>query len=94
MTFIAELEEEARLWLQAIRAYRESDIGAAQVPELRHRAKTAQGVIGSYVRLRATQANEKSNELIERRLGLDEPMRPPRALPSHEDRADDSAAAM
>lgn len=63
---VEALEEEARAQLSEIRAfrtYRGSD------PDYRQRAKLAIGVIGSYVRLRATMANDRSNELIALRLG-------------------------
>lgn len=64
MKFIEALEVEAVEQLAEIRAYR---AGTAD-GEMRQRAKTALGVIGAYVRLRATLANERSNDLIERRL--------------------------
>lgn len=63
--FVDALEDEAREQLAEIRAartYQGTD------PSYRQRAKLAIGVIGSYVRLRATMANERSNDLIERRL--------------------------
>lgn len=65
MAFIEELEGEATEQLQSIR---EARTYQGSNPEYRQRAKIAIGVIGAYVRLRATLANEKSNELIERRL--------------------------
>jgi hypothetical protein len=83
MAFIKLLEEEATQQLEAIRGYRTSTTQDAALPDLRNRAKTALGVIGAYVRLRATMANEKSNELIERRLGFDTPTQP-RSLPESE----------
>ena len=67
MEFVKALEAEATEQLSVIRkarTYQGSD------PDCFRRAKLAIGVIGAYVRLRATMANEKSNELIERRLGL------------------------
>lgn len=74
MTFIEELEAEAREQLAVIRAARET----TGDQESRQRTKAALGVIGAYVRLRATLANEKSNALIERRLLQAED--PPRQL--------------
>lgn len=63
--FVEALEEEAIEQLGAFRAYR---VYQGENPDYKQRAKIAIGVIGSYVRLRATIANEKSNELIERRM--------------------------
>lgn len=64
-TFIAALEEEATEQLDAIRQFRTYQ---GNNPDYNKRAKMAIGVIGAYVRLRATMANEKGNELVERRL--------------------------
>jgi len=77
MAFVQELESEASAQLQAIRDYRTTPVSDAPT-DMRNRAKTALGVIGAYVRLRATLANEKSNELIERRMGLTDPLPRPR----------------
>lgn len=74
MAFINDLEAEATEQLQCIRDAR---IYQGSNPEYRAKAKTAIGVIGSYVRLRATLANERSNDLIERRMNLIE--QPPQA---------------
>lgn len=71
--FIDDLEDEAREQLQLIREYRTSQTND---PEAKSRAKGAIGLIGAYVRLRATLANEKTNELVERRLAMSEA--PPR----------------
>lgn len=79
-TFVEALEGEATEQLDAIR---EARIYKGNNPDYHKRAKMALGVIGSYVRLRATMANEKSNDLIERRL-IAEP-RPRRALASGND---------
>lgn len=76
-TFVEALEQEAQEQLNSVRAYRTYQ---GKDPEYRNRAKLAIGVIGAYVRLRATMANEKSNQLIERRL-LNE-QSAPTALPS------------
>jgi hypothetical protein len=65
--FIDALEDEAKEQLALIRAYR---VYEGTNTEYRSKAKMALGVIGSYVRARATIANEKSNDLIERRLAL------------------------
>lgn len=65
MEFIKKLEEEAVEQLSELRKYR---IYQGTDPDKRQRAKLAIGVIGSYVRLRATMANERSNELISQRL--------------------------
>lgn len=63
--FVKDLEEEAREQLVAIREYR---IYQGANPEYKGKAKMAIGVIGAYVRLRATMANERSNELITMRM--------------------------
>jgi hypothetical protein len=63
MKLIDALEVEALDQLAEIRSYRS---GGGQ----KERAKVALGVIGSYVRLRATLANERTNELVAARLGL------------------------
>ena len=63
--FLQGLEDEAFEQLAEIKAAR---VYKGSNPDYRARAKTAIGVIGAYVRLRATLANEKSNELIEQRL--------------------------
>lgn len=63
--FIEALEAEAVDALKEIREYRTY---RGNNPDYRNRAKMAIGIIGSYVRLRATMANERSNDLIERRL--------------------------
>lgn len=65
--FIGALESEATQQLSAIREYRTYQGNNA---EFRNRAKVALGVIGAYVRLRATVANEHTNRLVERRMGL------------------------
>lgn len=67
--FVQALEAEAVEQLAAIREFRTSQ---GNNPDYRARAKMAIGVIGAYVRLRATIANERSNDLIERRLGIEE----------------------
>jgi hypothetical protein len=63
--FVEALEAEAVDQLAAIREYRTYQ---GNNPDYGKRAKMAIGVIGAYVRLRATMANEKSNDLIERRM--------------------------
>lgn len=63
--FVDALGKEATEQLAAVREYRTY---RGQNPDYKQRAKLAIGVIGAYVRLRATLANEKSNELIERKL--------------------------
>ncbi len=63
--FVEALESEASEQLSEIAAARTYQ---GSNPEYRQRAKLAIGVIGAYVRLRATMANERSNDLIERRL--------------------------
>lgn len=68
MAFIDDLETEATEQLQSIRDARTYQ---GSNPEYRQKAKTAIGVIGAYVRLRATLANEKTNALVERRMGLE-----------------------
>jgi hypothetical protein len=59
------LEEEAIAQLGEIRAYR---VYQGTNPDYSKRAKLAIGVIGSYVRLKATLANEESNRLIATRI--------------------------
>lgn len=59
------LKEEAIAQVASIRAYRTYQ---GENPEYRQRAKLAIGVIGAYVRLRATLANERTNDLVELRL--------------------------
>lgn len=63
--FVELLEDEAREELAQLRAARTYQ---GDNPTYRHKAKQAIMVIGSYVRLRATLANEHSNRLIEARL--------------------------
>jgi hypothetical protein len=72
MEFINVLEKEAQAQLAAVRSFREGkgDLKAARI---------AIGVIGAYVRLRATMANERSNQLIAYRLAL-EPLPVPRRV--------------
>jgi hypothetical protein len=65
-SFVSALGTEATEQLAAIREYRLRE--GSDAGDLRLRAKMALGVVSAYVRLRATLANEKSNELIERRL--------------------------
>lgn len=67
--FIDELEGEAREQLKAIR---EERAYGGKSPEYMKRAKVAIGIIGAYVRLRATLANEHTNALVERRLMREE----------------------
>jgi hypothetical protein len=63
--FVEALESEATEQLDAVREYR---VYKGNNQDYAKRAKLAIGVIGAYVRLRATMANERSNDLIERRL--------------------------
>lgn len=63
--FVVALEAEAKDQLQAIREFRTYQ---GSNPEYHKRAKMAIGVIGNYVRLRATMANERSNDLIAMRM--------------------------
>ena len=63
--FVEALESEAGEQLQAIREFR---LYSGSNVEYHKRAKMAIGVIGSYVRLRATMANERSNDLIAMRM--------------------------
>lgn len=63
--FVNALEDEAVNQLEAIREYRAYQ---GSNPDYAKKAKMAIGVIGAYVRLRATLANEKTNELVEMRL--------------------------
>ena len=67
--FLDGLANEATEQLESIRSYRTYQ---GTDPDRWKRAKLAIGVIGAYVRLRATTANERSNDLIERRLGFAE----------------------
>lgn len=63
--FVEALEAEAVEQLDLIREYRTYQ---GTNPDYKARAKMAIGVIGAYVRLRATMANERTNELVEHRL--------------------------
>jgi len=63
--FVKALEAEATEQLAEIRQYRAYQ---GNNPEYARRAKMAIGVIGAYVRLRATMANEQTNRLVEIRL--------------------------
>jgi hypothetical protein len=63
--FVEALESEAIEQLGEIRAARTYQ---GSNPDYQKRAKIAIGVIGAYVRLRATMANEKTNELVEIRM--------------------------
>lgn len=73
-TFVDELAAEAGEQLKELRKYR---IYAGTSSEPKARAKLAVGVIGAYVRLRATLANERAIDLAMERLSA--PERP--ALP-------------
>lgn len=59
--FVEALADEATEQLQSIKAYRTYQ---GNNPDYGKRAKLAIGVIGAYVKLRGTIANERSNELI------------------------------
>jgi hypothetical protein len=76
MKFIELLEVEAMAQLDVIRSLRTHE---GPNDELLRRAKISIGVIGGYVRLRATIANERAITLAERRFGLAEP-KPPLAI--------------
>lgn len=65
VTFVSALEAEAKEQLGEIQAAR---VYQGANPDYNRRAKLAIGVIGAYVRLRATMANERSNELIAARI--------------------------
>ena len=78
--FVEALEAEALEELATIRQYRTYQ---GTNSDYRGRAKIAIAVIGAYVRLRATMANERTNELVERRLlgsGSDVPSMPKRPM--------------
>jgi hypothetical protein len=64
-SFIEDLEAEAKEQLACVQAFRTYQ-GAN--PDYKQKAKLAIGVIGAYVRLRATIANERTNELVSLRL--------------------------
>lgn len=64
-TLIDELEAEAIAQLGEVKKYRTYQ---GSNPEFRQKAKLAIGIIGSYVRLRATLANEETNRLVAARL--------------------------
>ncbi len=70
MEFVEALGEEAKEQLAEIRALRTYQ---GDNPKYGLRAKTALGIIGAYVRLRATMANEHTNRLVEMRLLSDAP---------------------
>lgn len=59
------LEEEALEQVKELRAYR-TYRGTDQ--DRFRRARVALGVVGSYVRLRATLANEQTNQLVAERM--------------------------
>ena len=71
-SFIEQLEAEAVEQIAVIRQHR---VYQGKNSDYAGRAKVAIGIIGAYVRLRATMANEKSNDLIERRLLGEPPVR-------------------
>ena len=66
-SFLKAIEEEAREHISELKRHR---IYRGTDPDYRARAKIALGVIGAYVRHRATLANETSNTLILRRLEM------------------------
>jgi carbon monoxide dehydrogenase subunit G len=68
---VTELHDEATEQIKQIRAYRTYQ--GTNNTEYKAKAKIAIGVIGAYVRLRATMANEQSNRLIEARILGDSP---------------------
>lgn len=70
MSFIDALEMEAREQLTVLK---ETRVANSVTPDSARRTKLAIGVIGAYVRLRATLANERTNELVARRLDASEP---------------------
>lgn len=70
MEFIKSLESEAQEQLDEVRKER---VYKGSNPDYHKRAKIALGVIGAYVRLRATIANEHTNRLVEMRLLGDAP---------------------
>lgn len=75
MAFIDNLEAEASEQLDVVRAAR---VYQGSNPDYKAKAKIAIGIIGAYVRLRATIANERSNALIEQRLLRELPDTPKR----------------
>jgi pantothenate kinase type III len=68
MKFVEALETEATEQLESIRQYR---LHAGSDRERSTRAKLALGVVGAYVGLRRTIANERTNALVEKKLLLD-----------------------
>jgi len=64
---LESLENEAVLQLGEIRTLRE-ERSPKNFEENIKRAKVACVVVGSYVRLRATMANEETNRLVSKRL--------------------------
>lgn len=69
---LISLENEAVDQLAEIKKLRETPAGSKSVEERMKRAKIAIGIIGGYVRLRASISNEHSNQLIERRLNRED----------------------
>lgn len=63
--FVDMLAEEAKEQLAEVRKERAYQ---GNNPDYHKRAKIALGIIGSYVRLRATMANEQTNRLVEMRM--------------------------
>lgn len=72
---IDALETEATEQLKEIQKLRETH-NAETFKEYMQRAKVACVVIGSYVKLRGTQANEETNRLVAKRLDHELPPAP------------------
>jgi hypothetical protein len=70
------LEEEAVAQLDEVKTLR-THRSVKTFDEYMKRAKVACVIIGSYVRLRATIANEETNRLVEQRLVGQEPKQLP-----------------
>lgn len=77
--FLNALESEALEQLAELRKYRTYQ--GVNNSDYAKRAKVALGVIGSYVRLRGTIANEQTNELVRVRLMGELDEKAPKALP-------------
>ena len=75
---IEALEDETVEQLEEIRAFR-TNRSASTFETSFKRAKVSMGVLGAYVRLRATIANEETNRLVSLRLEAGAPA--PRSLP-------------
>jgi hypothetical protein len=76
-TLIEALEGEAVEQLEEVKAFR-THRNKNTFDEYQKRAKVALGIIGGYIRLRATVANEETNRLVAMRVERELPEAPAR----------------